>query len=128
MASLEEIAAAETRDLSVRQKVEAFYKGTDALTKFSTEAIVPIIRGQLDLNDREKAIVGIYLRMHAWMHSLVTLNSRLHFRPRANGILLGERFTGCGVDCLKRLRSGRGNPLAVDEDVLKRHVVIRSLW
>ncbi len=82
MATIQELESAEN-ELTVQQRVEAFFKGTDALRDFSEEIMVPVLRGQLGLSDRESAIVGIYYRMHLWMRSLVAMNSRIHFQGAA---------------------------------------------
>ncbi len=84
MATLEEIQKAEVTDLSVRQRVEAFYKGTDAIRHFAAEVMIPVLRGQLNLNDHESAVTGNYYRMHLWILSLVAMNSRVHFQGAAS--------------------------------------------
>ena len=84
MATLDELRRAEDRDLTVRQRVEAFFKGTDSLRLFAEEVMVPIMTKQLDLNDRELAITGVYYRMYAWIQSLVSMNSRIHSQGAAS--------------------------------------------
>jgi len=84
MATIEEVQQAEITDLSVRKRVEAFYKGTDAIAKFAQEVMIPMLRGQLNLNDKERAITGIYYRMYLWIPSMVTMNSRIHFQGAAS--------------------------------------------
>ncbi len=83
MATLEEIQQAEVTQLSVRQRVEAFYKGTDAISKFAEEVMIPVLRGQLNLNDQEQAVTGVYYRMYLWILSLIAMNSRVHFQGAA---------------------------------------------
>ena len=83
MATLEEIQQAEVTQLSVRQRVEAIYKGTDAISKFAEDVLVPVLRGQLNLNNQENAVTGVYFRMCLWIRSLVAMNSRVHFQGAA---------------------------------------------
>jgi hypothetical protein len=45
MATLEEILQAEVGQLSVRQHVEAFYKGTDAIRHFAQGVMIPVLQG-----------------------------------------------------------------------------------
>ena len=83
MITLEELLDADEPEYSVRERVEAFYKGTDAIGKFAEEVMVPILRGQLDLEDRELAVTGLYYRMYLWIKSVISLNNRLHFQATA---------------------------------------------
>ncbi len=84
MVSLEEIQNAEITDLPVRKRIEAFYKGTHAVTKFAEAVMLPVLKGQFNLNDKEKAIVGTYYRMYLWINSMVVMNSRIHFQGAAS--------------------------------------------
>jgi hypothetical protein len=84
MATLEEIEQAEVTELSVRQRVEAFYKGTDAIGHFAQEVIIPVLRGQIALKDHELAVTGTYYRMCLWIQSLVRMNSRIHYQGAAS--------------------------------------------
>lgn len=83
MVTFDEILDSGEPDYTVRERVEAFFKGTDAIGKFSKEVMIPVLRGQLNLEDRELAIVGIYYRMYSWIQSMITLNHRLHFQAAA---------------------------------------------
>jgi hypothetical protein len=65
--TFEELEKADVSDLPTRTRVEAFYKGTDAISQFAQSEIIPILRGQINLSDKEKAIVGTYYRMYAWV-------------------------------------------------------------
>lgn len=84
MATLDELENAENHDVTVRERVEAFFKGTDALRGFSGDVMVPVLKGQLDLKDEELALIGIYYRMYGWIQSLVSMNSRIHFQGAAS--------------------------------------------
>jgi hypothetical protein len=84
MATLKEIQQAEVSQLPVRQRVEAFYKGTDAIRHFAQEVMIPVLRGQLNLSDHERAVTGTYYRMYLRILSLVALNSRIHFQAAAS--------------------------------------------
>lgn len=71
-------------ELTQLQQIEAFYKGTDAIAHFAQEVMIPILLGQLSLNEKETAIVGTYYRMYAWMQSLVAMNRPIHFQGVAS--------------------------------------------
>ncbi|OPY82515.1 MAG: hypothetical protein A4E65_00815 [Syntrophorhabdus sp. PtaU1.Bin153] len=84
MATLKEIQEAEVEELPVRTRVEAFFKGTDAIRLFAEEVMIPVLQGQLRLNDHERAVTGTYYRMYLYVQSLVKLNSRIHFQAAAS--------------------------------------------
>ena len=81
--TLDELRQTDVSSLSLSKRVEAFYKGTNALRDFAETMIIPVIKGQLKLSDRELAAVGTYYRSFAWIQSLVCLNSRIHFQAVA---------------------------------------------
>lgn len=83
MVTLEELAITDVADLPLRKQIESFFKGTDAIASFAKSVMIPILRGQLNLNDKEKAITGTYFRMYAWIVSMVAMNSRIHFQGAA---------------------------------------------
>lgn len=83
MVTLDELEKADVSDLSIRTRVEAIYKGTDAVSKFAESVMIPPLRGQINLSDKEKAIVGTYYRMYAWIRSMVAMNSHIHFQGAA---------------------------------------------
>jgi hypothetical protein len=70
----------------VDKGVEAFFQGTDFILAFSDKVLIPVLRGQLSLSDREKAIVGTYYRIHLWLRSLICLNAPQHFQAIAVGV------------------------------------------
>ena len=83
MVTFHELEKADVSDLPIRTRVEAFYKGTDAVSKFAESVMIPLLTGQINLSDKERAIVGTYHRMYAWARSLVAMNSRIHFQGAA---------------------------------------------
>lgn len=83
MVTFDELEKADVSDLPMRIRVEAFYKGTDAVSKFAESIMIPLLKGQIQLSDKEKAIVGTYYRMYAWVRSMVAMNSRIHFQGAA---------------------------------------------
>jgi hypothetical protein len=83
MATLEEIQQIEV-ELPVSLTVEAFYKGTDAIKQFAQECMIPLLQGQLNLNDHERAVTGTYYRMYLSILSLVALNRPLYFQTAAS--------------------------------------------
>ncbi len=55
---MEELAIADIFELPLRTRIEPFFKGTSAIADFTKSVMIPILRGQVKLNDKEKAIVG----------------------------------------------------------------------
>ena len=83
MVTNDEIENADVSQLPIRTRIEAFYKGTEEISKFAESVINPVLRGQLNLSDREKAIVGTYYRMYTWLKSMTVLNNSIHFQGAA---------------------------------------------
>lgn len=83
MVTFDELEKADVSDLPTRTRVESFYKGTDALSQFAESEMITILKGQINLSDKEKAIVGTYYRMYAWIRSMVAINGRTHFQGAA---------------------------------------------
>lgn len=83
MVTIEDIKKADFNQLPVSKRVEAFYKKTDLISQYVQEELVPVIKNQIDLDDREKAIVGTYFRMCAWIYSMVAMNGPIHFQGAA---------------------------------------------
>lgn len=83
MVTFDELEKADVSDLSVRVRVEAFYKGTVEVSKFAGSVMIPLLRGQINLNDKEKSIVGTYYRMYLWIRSMVAMNGRIYFQAAA---------------------------------------------
>lgn len=83
MVTPDELEKAELSDLSMRARAEAFYKGTAEISKFAQSVMMPLLAGQINLSDKEKAIVGTYYRMYFWIRSMVGMNSRIHFQATA---------------------------------------------
>ncbi len=73
------------RGICTSSKVEAFYQGTDKIRHFIVSVIEPILCGQLELDERETAIVGTYYRIVAWLKALGDLNSSSHYQAVASG-------------------------------------------
>ena len=126
MITLDDIRNAEITDLTVNQRVEAFYKGTDAIRDFSEKVIVPVLRGQLGLKDRELAAIGTFYRMYAWVHSMVALNSRIHFQAAATA---ARSIFELQID-LRLLAADRDGPLVEQFHAFKeveRYRVARNI-
>lgn len=83
MVTFDELEKADVSDLPIKKRVEAFYKGTEAVSKFAESVMIPVLRGQLNLTDREQALVGTYYRMYAWIRSMVVMNGPIHFQGAA---------------------------------------------
>ena len=61
--------------LPLDKQVESFYKATHLFHQFAQHAIIPVLRGQLNLTGVEKAYVIMFYQMYAWLRSLVSLNA-----------------------------------------------------
>jgi len=72
-------------EIPLRNKVEAFFKGTDALLQFSNEVIDPIIKGLIKSNDKEQALIITYYRINNWIRALVLMNDTMYFQSVASG-------------------------------------------
>lgn len=83
MIKFDELEKYDFSSLSLTNKVNAFFKGNEVIADFAKKVIISVLKGQLSLNDKEKAIVGTYYRMYAWMCSLITMNNLLHFQGAA---------------------------------------------
>ena len=80
MSIFDEVFDADEPEFSVQQRVEAFYKCTHAIGNFAEEKVIPVLTGQLNPDDREQAVTGIYYRMYLWIKSMTSLNNALHFQ------------------------------------------------
>ncbi|MCK4628751.1 MAG: hypothetical protein KAT56_07080, partial [Sedimentisphaerales bacterium] len=75
MVKLEDLKKySDSKDTSPHDGADAFYCGTEQIHDFSQKVIIPVLKGQLNLNDRDKAIVGTYFRAHLCLSSMVRLN------------------------------------------------------
>lgn len=86
MIKFDELQKSNFSELPIDKQIEAFYKGTDALAKFSKAVMIPIIDGQFKFNAKERAVVGIYYRMYAWIKSMVAMNGVVHFQGSAAAV------------------------------------------
>jgi hypothetical protein len=92
MVTYDDLKNASSSSLPLNVKVEAFFKGTIAISNFSEKIIIP----QLDalqtlsnlsskkLSNKDTAIIGTYYRMYLWVRSLTVMNSRQHFQATAS--------------------------------------------
>lgn len=70
-------------DFSQRDLINAYFDGMKEAVDFVQTQVMPILKGQINLNDRETAIVGIFYRIHALGSSLTRLNKFLDFNTVA---------------------------------------------
>lgn len=73
MASLKQIAEADSGTLPPAELAKSFYDGTVALGKFVRETVHPLLSKLIAPSDRELAFSGAFYRMCAWIDSLVRL-------------------------------------------------------
>ncbi|MFA5260174.1 MAG: DUF5677 domain-containing protein [Candidatus Omnitrophota bacterium] len=72
--SIEELRSLGLDSLSLRAKTKAYFAGTQAIRDFAYQVMLPLLKGQLNLRPIEKALYGTYLRMYAWIDSVIRLN------------------------------------------------------
>jgi hypothetical protein len=64
--------------------VEALFQGTDSIRYFVVSTMEPVLIGQVNLDDRQTAIVGTYFRIVGWLKALAELNSPSHWQAVAS--------------------------------------------
>jgi len=69
-----------SKETSPHDGADAFYCGTKQIHNFSQNVIISVLKGQLNLNEREKAIVDTYYRAHLCLSSMVKLNELQYFQ------------------------------------------------
>lgn len=62
----------------------AFYQGTRVYSMFINKSILPILNAQLKLNDREKILRGLFIRVVLKLEALMTLQSPKYFEAVAS--------------------------------------------
>ena len=73
------------KELPISDVVEALFQGTDSIRHFVVTIMEPILKGQLNLNDRQTAIVGTYYRIIGWLKAIGELNSLPHYQAVSSG-------------------------------------------
>lgn len=68
-----------------RERASGLFHGTSASFEFSREQIIPQIRNVMNPSMKERAIIGTYFRMHAWVGSIVKLTSFEDFQGVSTG-------------------------------------------
>jgi len=63
--------------------VNSYYDAVCECVDFVQKQIIPVLNGQLNLSQKEEAILGIFYRMHALASSLSRLNNKLDFNAVA---------------------------------------------
>jgi hypothetical protein len=72
-------SAEETSDFTQHELVSAYYDGMRKCIDFVQTQIIPVLNGQINLNQREEAVLGIFYRIHALGSSLTRLNNTIDF-------------------------------------------------
>jgi hypothetical protein len=72
--------AADVERLPMEQKAIALFNGTRTLHRFAEEQVVPILQGQLNLNEHEQALLATYRRMTLLLRGLSALADPCHFQ------------------------------------------------
>ena len=86
MVSLEELANANITDLPLRDRTNAFFAGTEQIAAFVDEVMIPLLRGLMQPNDKEQAIICTYYRMCLVMRAIKALNNVQHFQTVASTV------------------------------------------
>jgi Family of unknown function (DUF5677) len=74
---------ADIPDFTQRELVKSYYGGLCNCVDFVQTKIIPILIGQIDLSQKEEAILGIFYRTHALGSSLTRLNDKPDFSAAA---------------------------------------------
>jgi len=70
-------------EFTQHELVSSYYDGVCECVDFVQTQIIPVLNGQLNLSQKEEAILGIFYRMHALTSSLSRLNNKLDFNAAA---------------------------------------------
>ena len=63
--------------------MRSYYRALHESVDFVEQKIIPILSGQLNLSQKEEAILGIFYRVHALASSLTRLNKKIDFNAVA---------------------------------------------
>jgi Family of unknown function (DUF5677) len=72
-------SAEDTPAFTQHELVSAYYDGIRNCIDFVQTQIIPVLNGQINLNQKEGAILGIFYRIHALGSSLTRLNNKIDF-------------------------------------------------
>jgi Family of unknown function (DUF5677) len=75
--------SADIPELTQQELVSLYYCALQEAVDFVQTEIVPVLRGQLQLSEKEEAILGTFYRIHALASSLTRLNKKLDFNAVA---------------------------------------------
>lgn len=73
----------EIPDFTAHELISSYHDGLREAVDFVQSQVVGTLRGQINLSQQEKAIIGIFLRIHALASSLVRLNNKIDFNAVA---------------------------------------------
>jgi hypothetical protein len=73
----------EIPELTQHDLVSSYYDAVCECVDFVQKQIIPVLNGQLNLSQKEEAILGIFYRMHALTSSLSRLDNKLDFNAVA---------------------------------------------
>ena len=73
----------EIPDFTTRELISSYHDGLREAVDFIQSQVIGTLRGQISLSQQEKAIMGIFLRVHALACSLLRLNNRVDFNAVA---------------------------------------------
>lgn len=71
------------QEFTQHELISSYYDGLCVCVDFVQTQIIPVLYGQLNLSQKEEAILGIFYRMHALTSSLSRLNNKLDFNAAA---------------------------------------------
>ena len=73
----------EIPDFTAHELISSYHDGLREAVDFVQSQVIGTLLGQISLSQQEKAILGIFLRIHALACSLVRLNNRVDFNAVA---------------------------------------------
>lgn len=73
----------EIPDFTAHELISAYHDGLREAVDFVQSQVIGTLQGQISLSQKEKAIMGIFLRVHALACSLVRLNKSVDFNAVA---------------------------------------------
>lgn len=73
----------EIPDITPHELLSSYHGGLKEAVDFVQSKVIGVLMGQLNLSDKESAILGIFLRTHALASSLVRLNQKIDFNAVA---------------------------------------------
>ncbi|HOO50394.1 MAG TPA: DUF5677 domain-containing protein [Alphaproteobacteria bacterium] len=71
-------------DITTHELISSYHDGLKRAVEFVKSKIIGTLTGQINLSQKEEAVMGIFLRIHALACSLVRLNQKIDFNAVAS--------------------------------------------